>query len=240
LYAAALVVLLAGVVAGMTGFGFALVAVPVLMLLLPPRIVVPLVSLLALGLQLMVLVESRKHLLIRRVWLLIVGGMVGVPSGTYLLLVVDSGTLQVMAGSAVVVGALALVSGWHWQFRNERAASLPVGLVSGALAGSTGLGGPPVILFFSNQDVEKQAFRANLTLYFACLSVVVIGSSLVAGLFTRQVLMSSAILLPTLVLGTVCGIYLSRRVNQTLFQRIVTVLLLMTGVSAVLVGLGLF
>lgn len=66
-----------------------------------------------------------------------------------------------------------------------------------------------MIPFFSNQDVEKQAFRTNLTLDSACLSVVAIGSSLAAGLLSRQVLLSSAMLLPTLLLGTVCGIYLS-------------------------------
>lgn len=83
MYQAAFVVLLAGVVAGMTGFGFALVVVPVLMILMLPRMVVALIQLLALGLQLMVLVESRRHVAIRRVWLLILGGVV--QSGTSLL-----------------------------------------------------------------------------------------------------------------------------------------------------------
>jgi uncharacterized membrane protein YfcA len=239
LFLAAVVVSLAGVVAGTTGFGFALVAVPVLMLLLPPRTVVPLIQILSLGTQAMILLEGRRHLLVKRVWLLILGGMVGVPAGTYLLLLGDSGALQTITGAVVILGALALAAGWRWQLRNERGASLPVGLMSGALAGSTGLPGPPVILFFTNQGVDKQAFRVNLALHFACLNVVAIASALVAGLGSRQLLESVIILLPALILGTASGIYLSKRVNQARFQRIVLVILFMTGALAVLVGLGL-
>jgi uncharacterized membrane protein YfcA len=233
-----MVVLLAALVAGTTGFGFALVAVPMLVILLPPRTVVPLTQLLSLGLQLMILVEGRKHLLVRRVWLLILSGVVGVPAGTYLLLLVDSHTLQVIAGVVVIVGAVALLAGWRWRLRNEKAVSLPVGLLSGALAGTTGLPGPPVILFFANQQVEKQAFRVNLALHFACLNVVAIVSALAAGLITRQALESMIILVPSLILGTVGGIYLSKRVHRARFQRVVIAILLLTGALAMLTGLG--
>jgi uncharacterized membrane protein YfcA len=239
MYVAALVVLLAGMVAGMTGFGFALVAVPILMIVMPPRTVVPLIQLLSLGLQFLLLIECRRHLSMTRVWLLVLGSLVGTPAGTLLLLLMNAQTLRAITGIVVILGALALAVGWRWPVQNEKAASLPVGVLSGTLAGSTGLGGPPVVLFFSNQGLEKHSFRANLVLYFACLNVVTVVSSLAAGLFTRQVLLHSVMLLPILVLGTFGGIYLANHVNQDRFRHVVTLVMILTGISAIVFGIGI-
>lgn len=235
-----LIVLLAGAVSGLTGFGFAIVSVPVLMVLMPPKVVVPLVQLLSSMIHVFTLVEARKALTVRRTWPLILAGVSSVPLGTYLLLLLDAETLRLVVGTTVVICALGMLLGWQRTVRRERLMLLPVGLLSGALHGSTGMGGPPVILFLTNQELEKQSLRVNLISYFACLGVVSLISQYVGGLLTAEVMKNWLMLVPAAALGTWTGIKLSRRTDQKRFRQITLSILMLTGASAIASSLGLF
>jgi uncharacterized membrane protein YfcA len=232
-------VLLASLVAGLTGFGFAIIAVPILMILMPPKVVVPLVQLLSTMLQIVVLVEARRWVDLGRMWPLLLAGIAGVPLGTYLLLILDPQVLRILVGAVVVLSALAMLAGWRWSVRKEKLASVPVGLAGGALGGSTGIPGPPVILFFANQEMGKQTFRANLVLYFTCVGLVAVLSLIAGGLITEEVLVGWAGLLPAVALGTWLGVWLARRTDQSLFRQITLGVLILTGVAAMASGLNL-
>jgi len=232
-------IVLAGLVASLTGFGFAIISVPLLMLFMPPKVVVPLVLMLSMVLKLMLIVETRKWIDLRRIWPLLLTGTATVPLGAYLLLLLDPEPLRILVGLVVVVSALALLSGLRWTVRNEKLNLVPLGLLSGILGGSTGMPGPPVVLFFSNQGLEKRTFRANLVLYFACTSITGVISTAAGGLITRDMLVSWAGLLPALGIGTWAGIRLARSTDQDQFRRIVLSVLILTGIMAVASGLGL-
>ena len=233
-------IVLAGLIASLTGFGFAIISIPLLMLFVPPKVAVPLVQLLSVVLKLMLIVETRKWIDLKRIWPLLLTGTLTVPLGTYLLLILEPEPLRILIGAVVVVSALALLAGWRWTVRNEKLTLAPVGLLSGILGGSTGMPGPPVILFFSNQGMEKQTFRANLIVYFACTSIVGVVSIALGGLFTREILLNWAGLLPALVIGMWAGVRLARRVDQARFQKITLGVLILTGIAGIASGLGLY
>lgn len=235
-----LIVLLAGIVSGLAGFGSAIVSVPVLMVLMPPRLVVPVVQLLSSVIHVFVLADAWRSLNLRRIWPLILAGVSSVPLGTCFLLLLDASTLRLLVGGTVLLCALAMLLGWQRPVRRERLMLVLVGLVSGVLNGSTGMGGPPVILFLTNQDVEKQSFRVNLIFYFACLGVVSLISQYVGGLMTAEVIKNWLMLVPAAILGTWMGIKLSRRTDQQRFRQITLGILMLTGASAIASSLGLF
>jgi len=229
----------AGLVSGLTGFGLALVATPLLILILPPKVVVPLLTLHGTVNNLLILYESRRCLEPGRIWLLALAGMAGVPFGAYLLAVCDAGVLKTLIGVAITLSALAFLLGFQRELAHERLASLPVGLVSGLLNGSMGMAGPPVILFFANQGVPKATFRANLAAYFAAVNLITVPAYLVAGLITRPVVGYAALLLPALAAGLFAGIRLARRVDEAAFRRVVLVVVCGAGLLAVASGVGL-
>lgn len=235
-----LIVLLAGIVSGLAGFGSAIVSVPVLMVLMPPRIVVPVVQLISSTIHVFVLAEAWRSLNLRRIWPVILAGVSSVPLGTYFLLLLDASTLRMLVGGTVLLCALAMLLGWQRPVRREKLMLVLVGLVSGVLNGSTGMGGPPVILFLTNQDVEKQSFRVNLIFYFACLGVVSLISQYVGGLMTAEVIKSWLMLAPAAILGTWLGIKLSKRTDQQRFRQITLGILMLTGALAIASSLGLF
>jgi len=231
-------VFLAGVTSGLTGFGFALVTVPLLILVLPPKVVVPIISLLSNLTHLLILIETRRWLQPRRILPLMLAGIAGIPLGTYLLLALDAQTLKILIGVVTTLAAIAMLTGFSRPIRNEKLAFFPVGFISGLLTGSTGMGGPPVVLFFSNQGVEKQVCRANFTLFFTVTSLVALPTQLAGGLLTSQVWTHALVFSPALLLGTVLGIRLARVISEAIFRKLTLFVIIATGLSAVATGLG--
>ncbi len=235
-----MVTFFAATVAGMTGFGYGLVSVPLLMVVLPPRVVVPAVTTHILLLSLLILLEVIKKVDVRRIWPLMLTGLFGLPLGIYVLLALSESVLRTITGVVIVLFALALLLGLNLEIKNEKLALAPVGIASGLLASGIAMAGPPVILFFSNQGMLKQVFRANLAAYFVFLNTLTIPAHAASGLITGEVVRFALLFLPTLVAGMVLGSFLSRRVPEVHFRRVVLVVVLCSGLLSITSGLGIF
>lgn len=232
-----LIIFAGGLVQGCAGFGLALVTAPLLVLLMPHTQVPPLLVLLGLVNNLLVLLEVRASVKLRLVLPLVVGGFLGLPGGAYLLKVIDPALFKVALGVIVILAASALFFGLRLALRSGWRSLLPVGLLSGVLGGSTSLSGPPAILFFANQGVDKQRFRANLIAYFTLLNIGSIATFWLFGLLGREVLTATASYMPALLVGSVCGMWVARRINDRVFKRVVLVLIALIGAGLVVVNL---
>lgn len=232
-------VFLAGMVQGLTAFGFALISVPILILVISPKIVVPLVIIYASLICMAILFQSRHLIDLRRIWFLIISGVAGIPLGTYLLATLDAGLLKILIGAVIVPFAIALFMGFQKAIKNEKLASIPVGFVSGLLQGSTSLSGPPIILFFVNQGMEKQNFRANLVTYFTVLNISAIVSFILGGIMTAEVFRYALWFSPAMIVGAATGIKLTHRVNDKLFRNIALLVVTIAGLLSIASGLGI-
>jgi hypothetical protein len=230
-------VLIAALTQGTTGFGFALVAVPPMTILVDPEIVVPALLVQTLMTGTLILIHARKHVRIRRMGLLSLSGVAGVPAGTAILVVLDAEPLRVIIGVIVVAAALAMMAGFRKTLRNELVASVPVGFVSGTLGASTGLSGPPVIFFYTNQSLDIREFRANIVAHFQIMNIVAIPIYIYSGLFTDETLLLSAQLLPATFVGVIGGIVINRWMKEALFRRIALGLILTAGLIAMVSGI---
>ncbi|MEK9658441.1 MAG: sulfite exporter TauE/SafE family protein [Chloroflexota bacterium] len=235
----AVILLVAGLVRGLTGFGLALVAVPFLSMFISPKVVVPVIILQTVGTNIPLVYRARAFVQPGRIWPLVLGALFGLPLGSALLIWASSDTLRVLIGSVVTVFALALIAGLRVEVRNERLAFLPVGFTSGVLNGSSSLSGPPVILFFANQDVPPRIFRANIIAYFFLTNLVAVALFWWRGLFTHDVVLTALVLFPPLALGTGAGDLLSHRINPGAFRVITLAVVLAAGLAAVASGAGL-
>ena len=235
-----LVTFFAAAVAGTTGFGYGLVSVPLLMLVLPPKLVVPAVTTHIFLVSLLILLQVLKHVDLRRIWPLMATGLLGLPLGVYALLVLSEGALKAIVGVVIVCFAIVLLLGLNLEITNEKLALAPVGVASGLLASGIAMAGPPVILFFSNQGMVKQVFRANLAAYFVFLNTVTMPAHAASGLLTGEAVRYAALFLPTLAAGLALGSFFSRKVPEALFRRVVLVVVLCTGLLAIAAGLEVF
>ena len=231
------IVFLAGVTHGLTGFGYALASVPLLIIYLSPKVAVPVVLIHSVIINAIVLAEVWRFVELRRIWLLMAAGIVGMPLGTWMLIVLNANVLKALMGLVVTLSGAAFLLGFRREVRTERVASLPLGLSSGVLGGSTAMSGPPVVLFFANQGMDKRVFRANLVAYFLALNLATLPLHGVGGLLQRDVLVYTGLLVPALLAGAVGGMALARRVPERPFRLITLLVVTVAGVVSIASGL---
>ena len=235
----ALIILLASSIKGLTGFGFALTSLPLLSIFLEPKTAVPLITMCSVFLDGYTLYEARKQVRYREIIPLVLSGITGMILGTYFLVSLDSQIIKLCIGVVTVLFAAASMMGMRHEIPNVKLASVPVGLVSGILGGSMSISGPPIVLFFNNQNIEKTVFRANLIAYFFSLYVATVPAYLFGNLITTSLVSSSAIMVPIMFIGATLGIKLSKKVDETVFKKIALMLVLVTGLMAILTALGI-
>ena len=236
--ASAVTVLFASVVQGATGFGFVVTSAPIMASYLDPKLVIPVLLILGTTLNFPLMVHTRREFSIRRIWPMMIAGVAFTPVGTLILTRLDAPEIKILLGLVTGTVSVALLLGFQRTARNQRLASIPVGAASGLLTGATGLAGAPVILFFTNQGVEKRQFRADIVYYLAGVSLSAFPSYAVAGVLTLQSVQLAAVLLPAGIVGVSGGMWLSSRVPAILFRRIALGIVFIAAVVAISSGLA--
>ena len=231
-------VLLAGAVGGLTGFGFNLVATPPLIMVMPTKAAVAVLGWVSAIQSALMLWRLRKWTELRRVWPMILAGVAGIPVGTALLLLLDVDSLKMIIGGTSALAALTMLLGFDRPVGEGKVEVGAVGFASGVIGGTTGLSGPPVVLFLANQGTEKQAFRGNLSAHFTTLGLFRLLTYSAGGLFTTETVRLAAILLPAALLGTWAGMRLAPKVDEALFRRLTLLTLVLTSLLVVASGLG--
>ena len=215
---ASVAVAAAGVVTGLTGFGFALASVPVLLLVMDPPSVVT--AALVIG-QITSSVNAwtaRKHVQGALLRALLPGAGVGIVLGSFVLRFLDPVALKLGAAVLVVVFTLLLAIGRRPAGRPGATAATLVGGASGLLTTSVGLSGPPVVLLLHGAIPDKDRSRATLAAYFALTSPLGLVTLLVQGSAPWHAWQAAAVLAPIALVGRALGSRLHRSTPQGVFR----------------------
>jgi len=236
----ALALFLAGVVSGLAGFAFSAVAACIVWLL-PPLQAVPLVMLLSACNQLLSMGKLRQEMTLRttaqREGALpyIIGGVAGVPIGVELLRTLPAHLFSAGLGAFLVAYALLMLllpSALRIRLSGPKAAAA-VGALGGVAGGFSGFGASVLIVYLGLRGVGKSETRGItqpyiFTMQLASLGVLAITASSIFNIFFWFMW---AMTLPAVLLGSVTGVALYRRLNDTNFRRAVLILLVVSGAS---------
>lgn len=224
--------LVGGMLRGFAGFGSAMLMAPIFAMLFGSTGMVITITAIEIGVSLQLLPETRRHAEWREIVVpLSIAALVAMPAGLWLLTILDTRTV-VKAISAIVVAFVVLsFAGWSYRGPRYRSATLAVGAVSGAMMSSTGIGGPPVLMYLLAGKEPPEVHRANINAYFLVSSVALIGLSLASGVVGIDALWRALVLFPVMVLGAAIGSRLFRFADPRLYRKVALVLLL---------GVGLF
>ena len=214
----------------LTGFGVALVSMPLLSALLGVQTAAPLVALIGLLTEAILLLYYREAVNVRVIWRLILASMVGVPLGVVVIRTLDEAVVLTVLG--VIVAGYALyallklrlpaIQGPVWAYG--------AGFLAGILGGAYNTAGPPVIVYGNCRGWPPAEFKGNLQGFFLITTVVVIISHVLAGNYGPDVLRYGLLALPAVAAGLVAGLALSKWVSAVAFRTIVLWLLLVLGV----------
>lgn len=224
---------LAGFVQGLSGFAFSLAALSVWAWAVEPQTAAPMAVFGSLVGQLVALPLTWKGAKLKRLAPFIVGGLIGVPLGIFLLGVLDPAGFKLGLGVFLLVycpamffapSTLAVRWGGRW-------ADAVSGWLGGVFGGIGGLAGGIPTLWCTlrgwDKDTQRGVMQAfNITMHVATLSGYVIAGDKING----ETLKLFATITPALVIPVVLGALVFRRLDQKAFRRIVLALLFVSGV----------
>jgi len=205
-----------------TGFGYAIVTAPLLALVLGAKETVMLVMLTGLLIRFLLIGATRNEGSFKAIFPLISASIIGAIPGAYIMTIISGEMLKVFIGIVLLAAAIALWKKHTVVVKHHKATEAAVGAISGFLATTTSINGPPVVLYYMNSgaDENKAEFRGNLTRYFFLINIASILMSIVAGtLKFQEIWFYTLISVPAAYIGFFMGQKLFYRINAETFRK---------------------
>lgn len=223
-------------VQAVSGFGFALLAVPLLTLAITPSDAVVAQTLSGAVLSFVMAWQLRRHAdraTIRRTAPIMFAGM---PIGLLVGDLVGDRALRIGVGLAVLTATFTIAKGVRAHHASA-ALDRTAGFVSGVLGTSTGTNGPPLVIALSAREVDPNAFRATLTALFSLANLVALPLFALAGKLTHRAVAVALIGAVPMVFGRLAGESVFARLPAARFRGVVLAMLAAAGVVALVNGL---
>ena len=230
----AAIVLAAAFVQSLSGFGFAIVVMPLLTLLLGIRTAAPLVAVTALTVYVINVARFRRAINGAEVLRLGLSSALGVPMGIWIVSNADATLVKQALGLLLILFALYSLARPAAAWTLSPRWGYPAGFLAGCLGGAYNTPGPPAIVYGTLRQWPRDEFRACLQTLFLVNGLLVVASHLVAGHLTAPVLTYCLYTVPALALGILLASRVDSRVDRERFRTLVTVMILLLGLSLVL------
>jgi len=238
--ALAVIMLGASVLNGVAGFGFALVAVAGMAVVIEPKPAIVVMSLIT---PVLIVTQVRYHWdfrgVARRLPPLLIGAALGAVLGTQLLIILPGYALAI----ALAVFALwFVIDSWRREPRTiaaatERWIAPGVGVIAGVTNGSIGASGPILGSYLIAIGLRAREFIFGISTVFAVMSAVRIISLAAAGEYTVPIVVLGLSLAVPAYLGQRLGFLLQRRLSPKHFQQAILVMLFVASVYLLYSGL---
>jgi hypothetical protein len=229
LIATFVIIAVAAAAQAVTGFGFALLAVPLLALVMPVDTAVVVGSIASLAMSVVTATLDRAHVQWRTATFIVAIAVVAMPLGLYLLVALPASALTALVGVSVLVSTFLV---WLRPTLPDRRGTLVgIGLLVGLLTTATGTNGPPLVAAFQSLGYGKQAFRATIAAVFVGCGIVSIGFFAYGRELTVPAVQACLVGIPGGFIGWWAGDHIFRRLDVRLFR--VVVLLALVAASVV-------
>lgn len=228
------------------GFGFAVVAAPLFLIVVEPQRAVQLVVILSTILCAAVLrglwAAVAPRLLVR----LALGSLAGLPIGLAAFRYADPRAVRLTVGAAILVFAVAFAvlrrrrgSGRRGLVAMSRGRDLAVGAVSGAATALAGISGPPVVIYLLLAEAPPRIVRATLLAFFALVYAATLAANVATVGVPAQTWLAAGILIPFAMAGGLIGRPLGDRLGAEAFAALAIGVLAAAGLYTLAAAAGL-
>lgn len=250
-----LVILGSGFLQGVVGFGYSLLSIPFLSLLINVKIAIAMLGINSLANNLALIGRrpaGRYGLRLGRpFWVILLTGLLGTVAGVRLLVALDTTVILSCVGGILLLYVLMRLltqdrgpaEPTQVEDQTPVPVALGVGLMTGLLTGLAGLNGPALVPYVHSLRLSSPAFVAYLNLLFLIFGVYQLITYIGTGLYTWERVGQGLALIPVSLAGVRLGVGVRQRItaaNQAFFNRLVLGVLFLTGLSLLARGLHLF
>lgn len=217
---AALTGFVASIVRGFSGFGAGLIFMPVAAACLGPKTAAGILYIIDGILVLPFVISAARIVDWREILPLGIGAVLTVPLGVAILLHVDPIVLRWGLSVVIIASVGALAAGWRYHGPTRAWLSMLVGGVSGFMSGSAQIPGPPVLIYWLGRQVVSATMRANAFIFFMFATVISGVGFYFGGIFTKDVIVQSAVMFPIYGIGIAIGAGMFGLASEATFRRI--------------------
>jgi uncharacterized membrane protein YfcA len=228
------VLFLATVIRSAFGFGEALIAVPLLALVIPVEVAAPVAVLVSITVAAVAVAQDWRHVQVRSAGWLVLSTLPGIPLGLLLLKIATESAVKTVLAIVIIAFALfVLLRPRPHALAHDRFAWI-FGFSAGVLGGAYGMNGPPLAVYGAMRRWSPEHFRATLQGYFLPASLIGMFGYWLAGLWTPAVTRFYLLALPAVVVAIFMGRVINRRMHARQFLRFVHAGLIVIGVVLLL------
>jgi uncharacterized protein len=227
---AALILFSGAFVRSALGFGDAVIAMPLLAMVMGIKTATPLVALFATTIASSILIRNWQKVDFQSTWRLILSSLAGIPLGLYFLTKIPESGLKLCLGVLIAGYGIYRLFQVGFFIEKPRWPAFLFGFFAGVLGGAYNTNGPPIVIYGTLKRWKSQDFRATLQGYFLPTGLLIALGHGASGLWTAQVGKLYLICLPCVAAGIFLGGKINRSIRADHFIKII---------NCVLIGLGL-
>ncbi len=231
-----LIVTICAFIQGFSGFAFSLVLFPLLAFFISFEELVILNMILSFVLNANVFIKIRKYTKFNMLKWLIIPACIFTVISSLFLDDINEVWFKVFIGFLLILSVVLNVFKLNFYIKNDRKWYPFIGSISGMLNGVSGIGGPPLIIFFQNVKLSKMEYKSLFNKVFLSLNIVAISSYFFQGFINEKIFKLSLITTIFVIIGSSLGLVVSRKVSEKLFKKILLIVILIMGISMVVGG----
>ncbi|KLA33230.1 sulfite exporter TauE/SafE family protein [Bacillus cereus] len=231
------IILVASILQASTGFGFSIMATPFLLMLFLPQEAIQINIILSLIISISLIWKIRMDVdfvLLKR---FIFGSIVGVPFGILIFISVNINTFKLAVSILLLLLKLLLIC--NVKVRSTQSRDFIVGGLSGLLTTSIGMPGPPLLLYFTGTDTEKEKLRGTTLAFYLFIYFISLVTQILFTGTNKTIWESSFYAIPIVFLGLFIGQIIFKWFNQRIFKIFTYILLSCTGMYLLIESLHL-
>ncbi len=215
-----LIISLASLLKGITGFGFALVSLPLLMFWYPAKELIPILFVCNLISSFIIILQKKDRKLVNQNFKdLIIFAALFTIFGVIALNYVSESNLVIILSSFLIVLSLLSLLGVKYKINLSKKTFKITGAVLGFLTGFISISGPPLALFLNSSNLDNQEFRE----VFSWFSVITASIALIGygflGLLNVNTFKMAFMVLPILFAGSYIGKRLNHKIPLIVFRK---------------------
>ncbi|ENA0611409.1 sulfite exporter TauE/SafE family protein [Enterobacter bugandensis] len=221
------------------GFGGALTTMPLITLLLPLKMAAPMSVIVGTATALYATWLSRKETNWKSAMVLILFSFAGIPVGIYALSYFPDYIMKIGLGGFLILYSFYSLFIPRLPVYDKNWIAMPTGVIAGALGSAFSTNGPPVVIYGMLRNLAPAAFRGTLNAFFTANNIAIIGGLTTSGILTISTVKLVAFCIPTMILGSLVGQYVHKRIPVNVFRVVVFLLLITSGAMLIKGALGI-
>ncbi|MFZ5807534.1 MAG: sulfite exporter TauE/SafE family protein [Verrucomicrobiota bacterium] len=225
-----IIVAFAGFTQGVAGFGGVFILIPLLSLFFGVKTTIPLVNFLASTANIYLSFKLLKHIPWKKLVPFVITTLPGMFIGAYFLKTAKPGIIQAGLGLMLIFYALYLLFVKPHRRKLHFLWDYITSFIAGITGAAFGASSPPTLVYVTMQPWTKDFTTSFLASYFFFCGIMAFCAHASLGLITSKTFLYFALTIPIMFLSTYLGHRIYKKISETFYRKIITLLILLLGI----------